>query len=98
MKVMDQSLWINTVEQTFAYIVINSDSVGALQSIRDTSTRALPRLLIDVMEPLHDLHVNDHKGVQFVWIPAYMNIAGHDAADRAAKHVIVAGGRVKRRH
>ena len=46
--------WINTVDQPYFVIY-------ALQSIRDASITARPRLLIDVLERLHDLHVNQQK-------------------------------------
>ena len=76
--------WINTDDRS--YFVIFSDTIGSLKSIRETSTTGRPRLLIDVLERQHDLHVNKQKRVQFVWIPAHINIVGHDAADRAAKY------------
>ena len=64
--------------------VIFSDSLSALQSLQDRSTKnPISRKLQHV---LHDLSVS--KTIHMCWIPSHCGILGNERADKAAKSAI----------
>ena len=61
-------------------IVILSDSLSVLVSLRVGKSTARPNLFVEVQTLLHHLNLN----MTFVWIPSHIGIAGNELADALA--------------
>ena len=62
-------------------IVIFSDSLSAMQSLRSSGTSVRPNTIAALLARIAALDVS----LQFVWVPSHVGIRGNDAADELAR-------------
>lgn len=81
---------LNDMRHSQTEIVILSDSMSALSSIKTDGKNSREDLVKEIQTIIHQI-IEKGTNVTLQWVPAHCNIRGNELADRAAK--AAAGGR-----
>lgn len=65
-------------------ILINTDSLSALQSIQNPRPRDNQRLVNNIRKLILVLHEHKNLEMQFNWVPSHIGITGNEIADQVA--------------
>src|SRR6218665_2480847 len=67
------------------YVVVFSDSLGAVESLENQRSGSRPRQLMDLMHALDDYAIRTKSSPTIVWIPGHLGIQGNETADDLCK-------------